>query len=296
MWRVVAIAAPLAFLIALPMSCGLSTQGELGVSPEGGGSPGRPDGSGGGLPDSVVFPDSAHRGDASGSPHDAQAHADVVADARGMDVAADTKPPFYPTSCTEADAGADATMTLYVGGDPAKSWTAVCLGSSAYLPLTGTNVSSYPAGGCATVPSGSGSSVSTTWSMVRIDESTLLVDTSDYTGSVSTGMTMEVSGSGSVMNNYASMPFASARSCDDAMHNTAFGNVDLTGTGFTVLTTQKWYLLGFSNTGGPYGAATLDGTDQKVAITTGGYPAGNSPCNDYYTNTGGKCLQLVYGP
>jgi hypothetical protein len=132
--------------------------------------------------------------------------------------------------------------------------------------------------------------------MIRIDPTTLVVDTSDHTGASSVGTTHEVSGNGTFTNDYTAMPFASARSCDDATQTTPFGNVDLTGTSFAVSSTQAWNLQGFSNNGGPFGGATLDTPNKKVSLTVGGFPAGLSPCNDYYTTTGGTCLQLVYSP
>jgi hypothetical protein len=132
--------------------------------------------------------------------------------------------------------------------------------------------------------------------MIRVDPATLLVDTADYTGASSTGTTHEVSGGGSYVYDYTQMPYASTRSCDDVSPMTATGTVDLTGTSFAVAFAQAWPLQGFSNNGGPFGGAMLGASNTTVSLSVGGFPAGISPCNDYYTTKGGTCLQLVYSP
>jgi hypothetical protein len=197
-----------------------------------------------------------------------------------------------PASCAEANA-AGQTVTLYVGHDPAKPWQAYCNGTTSYLPLPGGNVSSYPRGGCATV---STSQVVTTWSRVRIDPITFLVDTSDQTFAQSTGSTHEISGNGTYDHVYSTMPFAAARSCNDQPATSPLGTVDLRGSHFSIAPTQSWSKLGYSNNGGPFASEIFDATRQHVDLEIGGFPAGISPCNDYYTTTGGPCLQLVYGP
>jgi hypothetical protein len=40
----------------------------------------------------------------------------------------------------------------------------------------------------------------------------------------------------------------------------------------------------------------LGSANTTVSLSVGGYPAGISPCDDYYTTVGGSCLQLVYSP
>jgi len=207
----------------------------------------------------------------------------------------------YPTTC--AQAGADAgtqSVTLYVGGDPNKPWTAHCSGGSAYLTLgsSSSNFSSYPGGGCAQNAHGP-NTVTTTWSMLRIDPTTLVVDTSDHAGATSSGDTHETSGNGSVNTDYTTMPYASARSCVDQNPGSATASVDLTGTPFAVDTSQQWYLLGFSNnnTGNkPFGGAS-PASGKTLSLSVGGFPAGITPCqSDFYQTTGGSCLQLVYSP
>jgi hypothetical protein len=207
----------------------------------------------------------------------------------------------YPTNCAQAGAGSgNQNVTLYVGGDPNKPWTAHCSGGNAYLPLASSsaNFSSYPGGGCAQKANGP-STVTTTWTMLRIDPATLIVDTSDYAGSTSHGDTHEVSGNGTINTDYTAMPYASGRSCVDQAPSAATASIDLSGTPFAVAATQLWYLLGYSsNTSNnqPMGGAS-PASGKTLSLSVGGYPGGITPClGDYYQNKGGACLQLVYSP
>jgi hypothetical protein len=292
------------------VGCGLDTSGLMEVAPDA-----TPPADGGGTP---VVDASVPRGDDGGPPGDA-----VVADVKGhvdaspVDDAghgsgdggtitegggvSDAPATGYPTSCAQADAGSsDQDVTLYVGGDPNEPWTAHCSGGNAYLPLASatSNFSSYPGGGCASNAHGP-STVTTTWTMLRIDPATLVVDTSDYKGATSSGDTHEVSGNGSVNTDYTQMPYGSSRSCVDQQPGSPSASVDLTGTPFAVASSQQWYLLGFSNANPgnkPFGGAS-PASGKTVSLSVGGYPAGITPCqSDYYQTTGGACLQLVYAP
>jgi hypothetical protein len=286
--------APVVVVAALLLvGCGLDLEGQLGAQSDAGdarvGLPG-PDAS---LNDAALRHDGATGAD--GHQADVQAKDVHVGDAPVHDT---SPPPFYPSDCAEADAGTGTTtVTLYVGGDSAKPWSAICLGGNTYLQVSASrNVSSYPSGSCATVPASAPSAVKTTWSMIRVDPSTFIVDTADYTGASSTGTTHEVSGGDSYVHDYTEMPYASTRSCDDTNPTMATGTVDLTGTNFAVASSQAWPIQGYSNTGGPFGGGVLGSTNATVSLSVGGYPAGISPCNDYYTTNGGSCLQLVYAP
>jgi hypothetical protein len=226
---------------------------------------------------------------------DSRAH-----DARAHDAGHDAHTVSYPTTCPQDDAGsAPQTTTLYVGGDPNQPWTAVCAGGDAYLPLgSTTNVSSYPPGNCATIGPGQSAGVTTTWTMLRIDPTTLMVDTADFTGATSSGATSEVSGDGSFQHEYTSMPYGATRSCVDQAPTSAGATIDLSDTHFAVASTQTWYPQGWSNTNkknAPYGGAA-PASGKTISLSVGGYPAGISPCNDYYQTMGGQCLQLVYSP
>lgn len=303
-------------VVPITVGCGLGTSGLQEVS-GGGGDDGPPGvGADGSEPDDASPPGDATgpndggvtgsdaTGDrASESGADSTSQDAVASDSPGSDVGpadvvvADVPVLTYPATCADADAGSgNQTVTLYVGGDPSKPWTADCSGGNAYLPVSSsTNFSSYPAGGCAAAQGGS---VTTTWSRLRIDPSTLLVDTSDFSGATSTGDTHEVSGNGTYVHDYTSMPYGATRSCNDQQPASAGAVIDLTGTAFAVATSQTWDLAGFSNQNAnnkPYGGAS-PASGKTVNLSVGGYPAGVSPCNDYYQSAGGACLQLAYSP
>lgn len=249
---------------------------------------------------------------ASSGGHDSGAGDATVTDAHGLDAGTpDTGvvdsggkdavvplPTTYPKTCAEAGV-TQGTVTLYVGGDPSKPWTANCTGGHEYLVLGGPkNDSSYPTGGCASDSSGQTAGVVTLWTMVRLDPMTLVVDTSDFTGATSSGGTHEVSGNGTVIYDYRHMPFGAARSCVDRAPQTAGASIDLSSTHFAVASSQVWYVQGFSanqQNNMPFGGAT-PGSGKTIALSVGGYPGGVSPCNDYAQTTGGACLQLVYAP
>jgi hypothetical protein len=256
----------------LVMGCGLEVSGLLdSPSPDAGG-----DGPGTGA-DAFSGFDASGTGSSSGggdakapqgdgskeaaAPGDGSAIDSSRADTSPVDSGADTSSPpdvatevpavSYPATCSAADAGPMQTVTLYVGGDPGKPWTAVCNGTATYLPLAGAaNTSSYPVGSCATVGGGAAGGVFTSWSMLRIDPATLLVDTSDFTGAVSTGDTYEVSGNGTYKHDYVVMPFAATRSCLDQMPASPGAGVDLTGTHFAIASSQVWHAQGWSNHNG----------------------------------------------
>jgi hypothetical protein len=270
---------------------------DAGTSPDGGGQPGD---AGGGA-------DAAGSPDAAGGNPDASSSMDASSDGADESTGSndggtnDGPATGYPTSC--AQAGADSgtqDVTLYVGGDPSKPWTAHCSGGKEYLPLgtAGSNFSSYPSGGCAAKANGP-ISVTTTWTMLRIDPVMLVVDTSDYTGATSTGDTKETSGNGTVNTNYTEMPYASGRSCVDQNPSAATAAIDLSSTPFAVDTSQAWYLPGYSNNNmnnTPFGGAS-PASGKTLSLLVGGFPGGITPCQtDYYQTKGGACLQLVYSP
>ena len=190
----------------------------------------------------------------------------------------------------------NVAVTLYVGHDLAKPWSAYCgAAGETYLPLpagVANNYSSYPDGECADVNGGAVAPVKTTWTRVRIDPATLVVTTNDYAGATTTGATHEVSGNGSVVFTYQRMPFATGRTCENDT-STTVGKVDLTGTKFRV-TPAQFVVEGYMGSGG----STTVG--QVTTLAMRGFPAGVVPCRpagtDYYQRNGGKCLQLEYAP
>jgi hypothetical protein len=303
-------ALPFAFVVA---GCALDRSGLMDVAPDA-----APTGhDGGGTVDTGTPPDeggpAGDAGDAggvdaadAGGPADASSTMDASSDGAGTDTGgddgstSDAPATGYPTNCAQAGVGSgNQNVTLYVGGDPNKPWTAHCSAGNTYLPLasSSSNFSSYPGGGCA-VKHGS-STVVTTWTMLRIDPTTLVIDTSDYAGSTSSGDTHEVSGNGTVNTDYTAMPYASGRSCVDQAPSGATASIDLSGTPFAVAPAQSWYLLGYSSNNSnnqPFGGAS-PASGKTLNLSVGGYPGGITPCKlDYYQNQGGACLQLVYSP
>jgi hypothetical protein len=191
----------------------------------------------------------------------------------------------YPTTCA-AVGTANGTVTLYVNGDSAKPWEAECVGGKSYLALSNSNYSSYPTGTCAT-----GTEVKTVWSKIAVDPTTLLVDTADYTGAVSTGNVLETTTT--YTTTYTMIPYASARTCNEPLDigGTPGAEIDLRGTPFTIGGTSAFTAAGYMETS----AVTPGGGGSAVDLFIAGYPSGISACtNDYYTNTGGSCLQLIY--
>lgn len=197
-----------------------------------------------------------------------------------------------PTSCAgvlQSDALAnDGEYTLYVGGDPAKSWTAYCAGMQLttgpqeYLPLLNVfgdaNFSQYSAGGNV-----QGTTVRTHYIRLRIDPATLVVDTGDLRFASSTGKLMH--GTEEV----TWMPYAVAMACaSDLVWGSA--NIDLRGTPFAVNET-------FVGAGaGASGNVAVEPSGQFVDIGGGGacgwFGPPSTPFNPF--NKTGGTLALRY--
>lgn len=135
-----------------------------------------------------------------------------------------------PESCADVLAGApgaaDGAYTLYAGGDPTRPWQAWCVDMGdtpaeyLILPMVGPgyNFSEY-------VPRpNTGTIVMTTYTRVRIDPRSFLVDVSDQTFSSSVGSLMHDS------TTVTSMPYAVAMDCVGALLGRA--NIDLRETPF----------------------------------------------------------------
>ena len=185
----------------------------------------------------------------------------------------------YPSSCMEAGAATDTDTTLYIGGDQAKSWTAFCHADKEYLtvPSSATqNFSQYTAGG-----STPGTNIVTKYTKIRIDPGTLKVDATDVTFSTSTG---------SVSQWPSSMTYATAADCMSNSMANGLGNVDLTGTPFSVA--PGAFTLGGA---GPIGVATYSSGNQVVALTGGGSCGWNAPTGVTPASPeAGWSLQLIY--
>jgi hypothetical protein len=265
-------------------------------------------GDGGGSAPASASPDGAavfdDAGSGGGGPGaiDAGADAGVTRPDAAVDAGADGGAPAYPSSCAELpNGGSGLDVTLYWDGDKTKPYDAHCGPNNAtYVRLndtTGKNASTYPIGTltCTRFVSGQTKSVTTTWTMLRFDPVTHLVDTGDYAGATSAGGTHEDSGTGTIHNDYLKMPFASGRVCDNSGTSASVATIDLSKTKLAVAATQAWSHDGYQGAD----TVTADGPNKKLTLKIAGYSAGVSPCAanaDYYTLNGGSCLMLAYSP
>jgi len=154
-----------------------------------------------------------------------------------------------------------------------------------YLNLFKPNTSGYP------VPSrlpwgNSDTSLTTTWTKIRIDLNTLKIDTGDFKFSNSTGQV-------SHWPQYSTqVPFATAFGCEAPWGAVGVALIDLRGTNFAVKDT-------FSNDGyESSGNAVFSENNQVVQITGGGYCGWEGPVNavsqgEEHMHVGGFDLQLV---
>ncbi|MBT8492271.1 MAG: hypothetical protein KJO07_04355 [Deltaproteobacteria bacterium] len=196
-----------------------------------------------------------------------------------------------PASCAERVAGgsapADGIYTLYLGGDPTMPWTAYCADTGAtpvtYLPLVSVgedqNFAQYTAGG-----SSPGTSVRTSYTRIRIDPATLVVDIGDQRFSSSSGQLAHAGG-----DQVSSMPFGVAMDCSNGENGLA--NIDLVGTPFAIA--ESFCQRGSSADG----SSVLSSNDQIVDLTGGGNCGWTapSPCPyNPFNSTGGAILELTY--
>ncbi|MFP2899164.1 GON domain-containing protein [Corallococcus sp. 4LFB] len=193
-----------------------------------------------------------------------------------------------PASCLDirtAQPGApDGYYVLYVAGDVTASWTAYChdmAGTPAeYLALPhkepGANFSQYTAGGASP-----GTDVRTVYYQLRIDPTTLSVDTGDQTFAISTG---ELTHSPDTV---TSVPYGVAMACGGGQ---GVGRIDLRGTPFTV-DAESFGVGGASASG----AAVSSEDSQVVDLTGDGFCGWVGPQGSYnpYNQQGGT-LQLHY--
>ena len=133
-----------------------------------------------------------------------------------------------------------------------------------YIKLATTgptaNFSQYTAGGASP-----GTNVHTTFTRLRIDPATLMVDIGDLTFASSTGSLRH--GSTTV----TSMPYGVAMSCTAPQSANGVGNINLEGTPFEVGST--FVAGGFQAAG----SATVSPDHQMVALKGGGYCGWISP-------------------
>jgi hypothetical protein len=193
-----------------------------------------------------------------------------------------------PRTCQDIQAAqpgaGDGDYLLYIGGNAALSWTAYCHGMAGtpteYLPLVqtgpGSNFSQYSAGG-----SSPGVPVRTVYSRLRIDPTTLKVDTADTLFSTSEGSLLHSP------DTVTSMPYAVAMTCDESQTQ---ANLDLRGTPFVVAAGQ--FASGGANA---HGSAVYSDGNQVVTLSGGGYCGWVAPVGSYNPyNQRGALLQLEY--
>lgn len=198
-----------------------------------------------------------------------------------------------PKSCAEIKDAAspgpldDGEYLLFVGGSSDRPWVAYCRGMASdapteYLTLhrtTAANFSQYTAGGASP-----GTSARSRYTKVRIDFSSLTIDTSDQTFSEPSGGVHH----GDIL--VTSMPYGVAMSCDGQPSGTA--NIDLQGTPFAVARTA-FVVSGAA----PSGTAAFSTGDQVVTLTAGGFCGAIQPAPGMFNpfnQNGGKMLTLVY--
>ncbi|MCS7483500.1 GON domain-containing protein [Umezawaea endophytica] len=150
-----------------------------------------------------------------------------------------------------------------------------------YVTLGAANFSQYTAGGAAP-----GTSVRTTFTRVRLDPATLVVDINDLTFATSTGSLTQ---GGTVV---VSMPYAVAMSCNSSASGVA--RVDLTGTAFVL--SDTFQVGGFNASG----SATTSPDNRAADVTGGGYCGWTTSAPYIYnpTNPSGPDfhLDLACGP
>jgi hypothetical protein len=163
-------------------------------------------------------------------------------------------------------------------------FTVWCEGDRDYLPLCKTtgdnNFGQYTVGGAV-----SGTTVRTSYTRVRIDPQTLVIDVADMTFATSSG---GVSGA----NNASTMALGSAYDCAGMGSQSGRANINLTGTPFTISKTL-WFAAGY----GQAGSVSVDGkatqqlpptgmlsvTGKSVTVTGGGFCGGAGPYGIYTT-------------
>lgn len=181
----------------------------------------------------------------------------------------------------------DGNYTLYVGKNALKPWLAWCQDMTGtpveYLSLLQTgdtaNFSQYTAGGKSP-----GTTVKTKFTRIRLDPTTLRVNTADPRFSTSVGSLAHSP------DTVTSMPYAVAMGCN----TTGLANIDLTGTPFAVPTNQ--IAIGGVST---YGATFAFGSgNQVVSMSSRGYCGWVGPVGSYnpYNQNGQPLLLSYVGP
>jgi hypothetical protein len=168
----------------------------------------------------------------------------------------------------------DGPFTLFWGGVYSQPWTAWCHDLAGtpteYLILAATATDrNFAQHTCAGELGSFGTNARSTFSRIRLDTSTALVDRNDFTFATSSGSCVN----GTI--NWTLEFYGHASDCWDYDTSTAMGlaNIDLTGTPFRVSSSTAWTTDGYMHSG----SATRSSGDQIVDITGGGGCGWNSP-------------------
>lgn len=190
-----------------------------------------------------------------------------------------------PTSCQDirssANQSIDGHYTIYHNNKPFEVYCKDMDGVPVeYLSLAATgagyNFSTYAPSSAI-----SGPGIVTTFTKLRINPATLVIDSDDYAYSSSTGTVFHYVWR-------TQIPYGVARSCTGNETPTGTANIDLTGTPFALLTNQ--FSLGGN---GPKGTTTYSSDNQIVQLTGDGYCGWNAPTLADYDAPGGNLLQLT---
>lgn len=195
---------------------------------------------------------------------------------------------YAPQTCADVKAKrptfTTGDVTLYLGGDPARPWTAFCAANGKeYLSLS--SAANY-----AQYTRDPGVDVRTTYTKIRIVPGTTgaVVDIDDKTFATSTGMLMH---GGDMV---TAMPYGVAMDCEGEDSELGVAAIDLANTPFVV--SDPFETRGANAAGG---SNAMNG-GRQVTLTGGGNCGWRSPApapfNPYNSIGTAEILDLAYSP
>jgi hypothetical protein len=196
---------------------------------------------------------------------------------------------YVPQTCEDVKAKVpgftSGDVTLYLGGAPARPWTAFCAANgNEYLSLTSAmNYSQYTRD--------PGADVRTTFTKIRIipgNGMAAMIDIDDKTYSASTG---SLPHGGETV---TSMPYGVAMDCENGPSPTGVAEMDLAGTKFAISDP-------FENRGSsPQGSSVVQNNGRRVSLVGGGNCGWRSPApapfNPFNSIGPSPILDLTYAP
>lgn len=177
--------------------------------------------------------------------------------------------------------GQSKTITDYLYTDSA---------GNTYIELKQTNYSYYPKPKRDNYPYGNDSNLKTTFTKVKLDVSTMTIDTSDFTYSTSSG---RIKIFPSPYNK--KLAFGTAYGCEESWSVVSTAIIDLRGTAFQI---DDTFTVGGYNADG---SATFSNNNQMVTLKAGGYcgyigPATAVTAGEEAVYTGGAYIKVKYTP